>query len=156
MVEAIEAKDMEIGMTDNDLNVVEAWGLGSSQIVASDETGTEETVSNLFQTDRKRALTPRNILLGKHTIEDENDIRTRGEYQGGLLTFFGPQYMWGYDHKITFSPLAEDGTATAMNVQVSKDGVIVSPQELVLIPQLTQFYEEPVASGDSVVLAFKK
>jgi hypothetical protein len=142
-------------MTDNDLNMVEAWGLGSSQVVASDDTKTEQTVLDLFQSDRKRALTPRNILLGKHSVQDENAIRTKGSYDGGLLTFFGPQFMWGYDHKIIFEPLNEDGTATAMSIEVSKDGTVVPPQDLTLIPQLIPFYEQPTINGNSVVLKFK-
>lgn len=156
MSESIEMQNKEREMTGNDLNVVEAWGLGSSQVVASDDTKTEQTVLDLFQADRKRALTPRNILLGKHTVQDENDIRTKSPYDGGLLTFFGPQYMWGYDHRITFAPLNEDGTATSLSIEVLKDGVAIPPQELALIPQLAPFYEQPEINGNSILLKFKQ
>lgn len=105
MSESIEVQSKEREMTDNDLNMVEAWGLGSSQVVASDDTKTEQTVLDLFQSDRKRALTPRNILLGKHSVQDENAIRTKGSYDGGLLTCFGLNLCGGRITKLFLSRL---------------------------------------------------
>lgn len=144
----------EIVATDNDLNAIEAWGLGSSHLQSSEGEDPQQFLEKLFKADRIKVLTPQNVLNGVRTIEQENIVRTRMPYEDGWLGLFGPQYAMT-PHRISLGELDADGVPSEIRIEIIQDGVLVDPNTLTLDPQYKPFYEPPLVDGSQAVLRFR-
>lgn len=142
-------------ITDHDLNAIEAWGFASTHPLSDTESDTIDALKALFKTDRKRALTPQNVLNGKHTIEEENAIRSSSRYTDGLLVLFGPKFTFGYEHSTQLGELDEDGNPSQLEIEISQSEKPIDYSELTLDPQFEEFYEKPEPTATSVILKFK-
>lgn len=156
MEERVDSIEKKTKITDKDLNALEAWGMGSSHPIIVGDEDTQEALERLFQTDRRSILTPRNLLDKAVSLADQDKVRTNSVYEDGNLVIFGPQYAFGYNHKAYFRGLAEDGTASQMEIEISKGSVPIDLTQLKISPQFLPFYEEPEISGNRVLLKYKK
>lgn len=153
-MEGQEGLEEESRMTDNDLNAIEAWSLGSTHPLENNTGDTKAALIELFKTNRTQALTPRNVLDGVHTIEEENMIRST-PYKRGILLVFGGQYAFGYDYHLKAGKLNPDGTSSEVEFEILKDGKHVDYSQLRIDPEFEEFYQSPIPTESGVSLKFK-
>ncbi len=152
------AEKKERAANDRDLNAVEAYMLGSTHPEIIDNEGNKppkEMLEELFKSDRKKALTPQNILTGM-SAQQVDEIRTQKPYEDGLLALFGPNYMFGFRHEITFGNLTSEGESTGLDIKLFQGDEPVPTSTLAIDPQFVQFFEAPETAGLSTLLKYKK
>jgi len=150
-----DAPEREAIITDNDLNAIEAWGLGSSQVISEGVVDMHAALVDLFHKDRRRALTPRNVLLGAYSIEDENRKRQSQPYADGINVLFGPKFAFAYQHKTYLGPLNEDGISSGIEIEVMQGGSAIDLSSEKLDPQFEEFYQAPVFVNNRAILKYR-
>lgn len=148
--------------TDRDLSALEAWVLSSSHVISTKKgavAGNQKALEGLFNSDeRNLILTPYNVLNGKYTPEEETTIRGSRPYTSGALVVFGPDFVFGVDHKILLGELGSDGTVSQMIIQLLQSGSLIDPRSLglKLDPSYRKFFHEPEFLGDNIALRVKQ